>query len=399
MRIKFFSLKINLTSGGGSHHALDLKLRYLLSRGYDVSLTTLCAGENKFNEEPPYKIRECGFQGGFLEMQKYVCEFLKQEEKNADIFHFDGPSLIWGAGMYKKAGGKIPTIAFINNYTSGMRITRGDYQDLKLKERISSRLKDWLYSQKRYFWEKLIGLSLVNKMDLFLFDSPIIKKIYEVYGFNDKKLYVLPNFIDTEPFLNAAPEKVAPFNKKDNGLYLLYVGRLTFDKGVDVLIKAMDFLNHKDVFLNIVGDGPQKNYLLKLVKQYGLENKINICPWKNQAQLIQFYYYSDILVHPCRWPEPFGRTTVEAMSLGMPIITTPQSGSAWVMGHAGTTFKNGNAHDLKNKICFFLNNRNALSEYGGVKAKKRAKEFDYKLLGKQLENFIFQLAPKKSLER
>jgi len=395
VKIKFFTLKINLASGGGSHHTLDLKLRYLLSRGHQVSLTTLYAGENKFGpkQNPPYQITEKGFQGGFLATQKYVCELLR--ENDADLFHIDGQSFIWGAGLYKKLGGKIPCVAFINNYSSGMNITHNDYQSLPMKEKILAIIEDWSYAKKRYLWEKLIGLKYANKLDAIFFDSPIIKRIFENFGFQKEKLRVLPEFLDIENLLKIPINKKLPFEKKDRGFYLLYVGRLTFDKGVDLLIEALGSMAKKEnIFLNIVGDGPQKNYLQKLITRYRLVERVLIHPWADIEALAQFYAHSDVLAHPCRWPEPFGRTIVEAMAFGKPVITASGSGSAWVMGPAGLTFKKNDIADLMNKLLLLKNNSKDLQRYGLI-AKSRAKKFDYKSFAKNFENYLFELTKKR----
>lgn len=324
-------------------------------------LTTLYSGKNKLEQKPPYQITEAGFCGNFLDMQKYVCKLLQEE--NANLFHIDGQSFIWGAGMYKKLGGKIPTIAFINNYSSGMNIVHKDFQDLPIKERILATIKDWQYTKKRYWWEKFIGLKYVNKLDVILFDSPIIKRIFENFGFKKEKLQVLPEFIDIESFLKIPVDKEAPFKKKSSDFYLLYVGRLTFDKGVDLLIKALhDIAKKENIFLNIIGDGPQKNYLQKLISRYELQDNVLIHLWADIKKLTQFYAHSDVLVHPCRWPEPFGRTIVEAMAFGKPVITTSGSGSAWVVGQAGLTFKKNDIADLKNKILLLKNSPRDFSD-------------------------------------
>lgn len=394
MRISFYSLKINLVSGGGSHYTLDLKLRYLLARGHQVSLTTLYAGENKFSAKPPYPVRECGFQGGFLEMQKYTRDLLKQDENKADIFHIDGQSFLWGAGMYKKTGGKVPAVAFINNYPAGMGIVHKDRQALSPGRKAIGALRDKFYIKKRYLWEKLIGLKYANELDAILLDSPVIKEIFEDFGFKKEKLQVLPEFLDIEELLKIPTKKTAPFKKERAGFYLLYAGRLTFDKGVDLLIKTLkDTAEKENIFLNIVGDGPQKEYLEELTGRLNLKNNIRFFSWSGAEQLAQFYAHSDLLVHPCRWPEPFGRTIVEAMAFGKPIITASRSGSAWVMSEAGLTFKNNSADDLKNKILFLKNDPASRQQFGSA-AKIRAKEFDYRLFTGEFESLLLKLARK-----
>ena len=76
------------------------------------------------------------------------------------------------------------------------------------------------------------------------------------------------------------------------------------------------------------------------------DGRIEYTKWLEEEDLVRAYARADIFVHPARWPEPFGRTIVEAMHAGVPVIVPRESGSRWVAGEGGMTFENGDPDSL-----------------------------------------------------
>ena len=98
-------------------------------------------------------------------------------------------------------------------------------------------VKNWLYTKKRYLWDRLVGLKYANSLDVIFVDSPLLKKIYSNFGFKSNKLVVLPEFIDLSTFTAATTQK--SFEKVPGRFDLLYAGRLVGDKGPDLLLEAV----------------------------------------------------------------------------------------------------------------------------------------------------------------
>lgn len=386
MRITVVTLNINTKNGGGAHLTLDLLLKFLVQKGHNVSLvaSTIIMGD----EKPPYKIIQEKIEGGFIETVNQVEKILKKYEDNSDLYLIYGASLIGGAGKYKKNNGLKPVASYVNSYIPSLGIVKPDLQYLNIFKKVFSYLKFKIHFLKHLIWEKLFGLKLANLMDLIIFDSPSILKIYENFGYPKDKLVVEPELIDTEKILKISETIKTP---NHSGVKFLYVGRLIYDKGVDLLIEATHLIkNKKDFSIDIVGKGDQLNYLNNLIKKYQLENQIKIYPWQTQEELFKFYKNADVFIHPGRWPEPFGRTIIEIMSIGKPVITSNTGGTVFAMGEGGITFKPNSAKDLSLSMEKFINDKDLINNLS-KKAKEQSKLFDYKNIAPRIENRLINL--------
>lgn len=101
----------------------------------------------------------------------------------------------------------------------------------------------------------------------------------------------------------------------DNDQYV-FVGRITYEKGVVEMLKAFSQTNKK---LVLVGDGP----LLETLKnQYKLNDNISFVGWKSQEEVFSIMSQSIALVFPSLWFEGAPLTIFEAMSIGLPCIVS-----------------------------------------------------------------------------
>jgi len=107
---------------------------------------------------------------------------------------------------------------------------------------------------------------------------------------------------------------------------LLFVGRLIKDKGIFELLEAMtEILKHVDCHLLIAGDGNEKEEIIRRIKNFKLENSMSLLGYLDATKLHEVYLKSTILIHPS-YREGFPTAIIEAMSFGLPIITTPVGG-------------------------------------------------------------------------
>lgn len=130
----------------------------------------------------------------------------------------------------------------------------------------------------------------------------------------------------------------------------LAVGRFSRKhKGFDLLIKAFKLFAQKNSewVLDIVGEGPEEKMYQELIREYRLEDRIIIHPFTNQVQ--DYYTNAQIYVLSSRW-EGFGLVLVEAMSHGLPIISSDLPVSQEILGDFGIYFENGNIEDLAQQL-------------------------------------------------
>jgi glycogen synthase len=133
---------------------------------------------------------------------------------------------------------------------------------------------------------------------------------------------------------------------------LIFVGRLVSDKGADLLVQAMGLLRERGLTpkLTIVGDGPERLHLHRLVTDLGLNNQIHFTGARSQVEVAQILCEHKILVVPSLWNEPFGIVAVEGIACGCVSIGSSGGGLPEVIGPCGVTFPNGNVSELAQKI-------------------------------------------------
>jgi len=135
-----------------------------------------------------------------------------------------------------------------------------------------------------------------------------------------------------------------------NSKRFLTVGRFTpLHKGIDLLIEAFHLFAQKnhEWMLDIVGEGKEEPKYRALISKYELENRITIHPFTNQIQ--DYYYNAQIYVLSSRW-EGMPLVLVEAMSHGLPIVTSDLPVCQEILGDFGLYFENGNIEDLARRL-------------------------------------------------
>lgn len=152
-----------------------------------------------------------------------------------------------------------------------------------------------------------------------------------------QKCVVIPFGIDLESFrLTAHTERRAQQLRAQFGdRLILFVGRLVYYKGVDVLIRAMtQVAGH----LLVVGGGPWEKKLRQLVQRLALENKVNFQGEVSSDVLPAYYHACDVFVLPSTHrSEMFGLVQLEAMACGKPVVSTAlPTGVSWVNQHEVT---------------------------------------------------------------
>lgn len=183
-------------------------------------------------------------------------------------------------------------------------------------------------------WDGVIALS----------DSTKAKLLKE--KIRTKNLTVVHGGIDPAEFILAVqPEKFAKTT-------ICCVARLVKTKRLNILIKALALLNRfPDLHLLIVGRGPEKNRLVKLINQSRLSAKVKIVDYLPRQELIETMYRSRLFCLPSV-VEGFGLVTIEAMACGLPVILVgiPVNQEITQFGQGTVFFKPNSESDLAIQI-------------------------------------------------
>lgn len=147
-------------------------------------------------------------------------------------------------------------------------------------------------------------------------------------GYEESKIRVVYNGIDIDKYNpgNVSAAEIcqvrANLGIKSDEYFILFVGRLNWVKGADVLLQSMSqiLIEIPKAKLVILGVGEQLEMLKQNVVQFGLEGKVTIKPeFLLETEKIKYYAASDICVFPSKY-EPFGIVCLEAMAMGKPVV-------------------------------------------------------------------------------
>ena len=129
---------------------------------------------------------------------------------------------------------------------------------------------------------------------------------------------------------------------------IVFVGRLVSDKGVDLLLLALEVLKRDGLFadLMIVGTGPEENNLRQLTTELGLNQQVAFAGQKSGTGLAEMLNQHRILAVPSRWAEPFGVVALEGIACGCVVVGSQSGGLKEAIGPCGLTFENGNVAAL-----------------------------------------------------
>ncbi len=142
------------------------------------------------------------------------------------------------------------------------------------------------------------------------------------FGQPESRSFVMPNAVDLADALQVAP-KINLVKKKK--IILGVIGRLDKAKGFRYAVKTLKKLEKfpdKEFVLKIGGVGPRKDFLVNLIKELNLEDKVEFLGWIDKKS---FFSQIDILIFPSQ-RETFGLVLLEGMKFCKPIISTSADG-------------------------------------------------------------------------
>jgi len=294
-------MKISLIGGylsgtGGVETVIKILSKYLVNNGHSVELFIL--------GDKPLVEWESGILTNYMGIYKrnkrmqflrnyfYYKESLKKyfEKSLAKAFVFFDPIFIFPAraAMNKLNSDNRPLIAWPHSSLTRNRTNK----NINLKN--------------------ILLIKSLKKADAyFAICNGVYNQILNITG-ESKNIYIIynPVEISTTKIIARETEKFK----------LLYIGRLEDKvKRIAWILRALNASKSKNWILDIFGDGPDKNKLVKLSKELGISGKVNwhgFCknPWEKISS-------ASILINTSRF-EGFGMTIIEAMKYGIPVLSS-----------------------------------------------------------------------------
>ncbi|HOJ42818.1 MAG TPA: glycosyltransferase family 4 protein, partial [Syntrophorhabdaceae bacterium] len=209
--------------------------------------------------------------------------------------------------------------------------------------------------------------------DAFLCTTEFNKQKLMEAGVEEKRIFIKPNYLDIS---NIEPSY-------GNGDYIIFLGRLSPEKGLWTLIRAFERL--KDLRLCIVGTGPLEQTLRTYIQEKELKN-ISLEGFKQGAEKDNLLRNALFMVFPSEWYEHFPIVLLEAFAYGKPVVSSNIGNMPLIVEHkkSGLHFKAGDADDLIEKIKTLIHNPTEISKMGMYARKemetKYTPEINYKIL-------------------
>lgn len=213
-----------------------------------------------------------------------------------------------------------------------------------------------------------------NEIDHFIAVTEVAKQALIQEGVSPSKITVIPMGVDTKRF---RPSK----NKRKNPVNILFVGRLVPEKGIGELLQSYSELkkHYPKIKLTLVGSGPLINQCKKagaIVKQIPY-SKIHL-----------EYQAADIFCLPNKptktWQEQYGMVLVEALSSGLPIVTSSSPVMQEVCGDSALYSLPGDSMQLTNQLSYLLENKVERNRLSRLSRRRAVKLYDHQKIARQV---------------
>lgn len=198
----------------------------------------------------------------------------------------------------------------------------------------------------------------------------------------DKKLDIIAGGIDTNLYpLQLDTSSIDQDYNLQGKRLVLFSGRLISHKGTSYLIRAAKDIK-AEVF--IVGEGPEKQYLIQLIETKNLRN-VHLLGYMSQERLRQFYYRADVFVAPSVWDEPLGLTILEAMASKTPVVVTRKGGIPLLVkgGYNGIFVRPRNSKQIAEAVNKLLENEELNKKMGEAARKTVEQKFTWEKISKK----------------
>ncbi len=286
--------------GGIEHHMHDLALG-LTALGEDVR--ALVANEGRELVEGPFEgIAVTRLPRAFAYASTPVAVAmrgsLREQAAGADapdVLHLHSP-YPWGEISWLGSGVSTPTVLTYHS-------------DIVRQRFLGAAYRPWL--------ERTL-----DKADLIIAGSPNMVEHSELLAPRADKCRVVPYGIHTERFddTRTTLERATVLRAFHARPIILFVGRLVYYKGADVLLRAAE---HLDADVVLIGSGPLEAPLREWTVAHGMSGRVTFLGPQPDAELAAWYRAADVFCLPSvARSEAFGLVQIEAHASGTPVVST-----------------------------------------------------------------------------
>lgn len=188
--------------------------------------------------------------------------------------------------------------------------------------------------------------NLILSIEKKAFENPELKKLYtnshfvknqvlEYYNVDPSKLEVIHNGVqwhemqkDFNFWLEAKSKNLSKLSLHPNQFHFIFIGHGFARKGLGPLLDALEMMREMPFYLSVVGKDKHIEHYKHLAKKKGLSSKVTF--FGPRKDIKTFLQIADALVIPSYY-DPFANVTVEALAMGVSVISSPYNGGSEVI--------------------------------------------------------------------
>ncbi len=333
--------------GGLARHVYWLS-KSIVEHGHQVIVGTLSNNSDNVIERQgdltiirinPYKIPSPDFISWVHQFNQTLIEdIIDAVGSDIDIIHAHD-WLVARAGIILKHLYRKPLIATIHSTEYGRRNGLHNVFERHIHE------VEWLLTYEA--WKVIVCSRYMRE------------EVQRIFATPSDKIHIIPNGVNPikKMSFNEVLRVLEKYNIPPNMRIVLFVGRLVYEKGAQILIEAIPYITRiaDDVFFVIVGTGPMREELERRSIELGVRDRIVFTGFVTDQELHALYNAAYIAVFPSLY-EPFGIVALEAMSIGKPVVVSNVGGLSEIVEHGknGLKVPPGDAKALANAIIELL---------------------------------------------
>ena len=327
-----------------------------------------------------------------VDSYREISKLLEREGPDVAHFHNTFP-LISPAVYYACAAAGVPVLQTLHN--SRMICPAGTlYRDGRPCDDCSQRQFAWPAVQHGCYQQSRMRSALVAsmlathrwlgtwkiKVARYVVFTDFYRRLFIDAGIAPEKIAVKPHFVECDPGVRQQP-----------GEYVLFLGRLSAEKGIKTLLRAWE--NLQGIPLKIRGEGPMANAVDAAASKS--DGSIVVVPRPLREKLFDLIKGARFLVWPSEgFNETFGLVAIEAFACGVPVVSSNVGAMGEIVqdGITGLHFRAGDSADLANKVNWAWRHQDKMEAIGKrARAEYEAKytrERNYKALMKIYEGVL-----------
>lgn len=195
------------------------------------------------------------------------------------------------------------------------------------------------------------------------------------------EVVVIGNGVDVDHF--------APVQRVWQPPHLLFVGRVVYQKGIDLLLEALADLRECPWKLTIVGDGNQRETLTRYAAEMGIGERVHFEGWLQGQGLLRAYHKANLFVLPSRH-EGMPNVVLEAMAAGLPVIASRVAGSEELVipEESGLLVPANDVLALRQALARLLDDAEARARMGRAGRERARREFSWERVARDYQRLL-----------